>query len=112
CQRGVRVLVVGKLDQRNGQGPAATAGPRRVVYLEGGAEDVSDVAGEEIPGDGQVTGRIADPHTRPVNDGAEPPIGNEDVPGREVGVEPDRRTVPLGNLKGGIPRGTPRLEVC
>jgi hypothetical protein len=43
-QRGVRVLVVGKLYQRKGQGPAATPGPRRVVYLEGGAEDVSDVA--------------------------------------------------------------------
>ena len=69
---GVGALVVGEGDQPDGQGPAATSRPRRVIDREPCAQDVPGLGGEEIPRDLQVACGIAHAQTPEVDDGAEP----------------------------------------
>ncbi len=100
---GVGALVVGQGDQPDGQGPAATSRPRRVIDRQRGAEDVPRLGGEEIPRDDQVAGWIAHPQTSEVDDGAEPTLLDQQVQWCQVSVEPDGRAVPRWCLQGGVP---------
>src|SRR6266699_1337523 len=96
---GVGALVVGEGDQPDGQRPAATSRPRRVIDRERCAEDVPGLGGEEIPRDLQVAGRIAHAQTPEVDDGADPAIDEQQVPWREVSVNPDGQAGPCGSLQ-------------
>lgn len=69
---GVGALEIGEGDQPDGQCPAATSRPRRVIDRERCAEDIPGFVGEEIPGDYQVACGIAHAQTPEVNDGADP----------------------------------------
>jgi hypothetical protein len=69
---GVGAQVVGEGDQPDGQCPAATSRPRRVIDRERCAQDVPGLGGEEIPRDLQVACGIAHAQTPKVDDGAEP----------------------------------------
>ena len=77
---GVGALVVGESDQPDGQCPAATSRPRRVIDRERCVEDVPGFGGEEIPCDLQVACGIAYAQTPEVDDGAEPAPLDEQVP--------------------------------
>jgi len=71
---GVGALVVGEGDQPDGECPAATSRPGRVIDRERCAEDVPGLGGEEIPRDLQVACWIAHAQTPEVDDGAEPTL--------------------------------------
>jgi hypothetical protein len=69
---GVGVQVVRDEDQRDGQCPAATSRPSRVIDVRRCTEHVAAVAGEEVPRDDQVTSGITHAQTTEVDDGAPP----------------------------------------
>src|SRR5260370_39461992 len=71
---GVGALVVGEGDPPDGQCPAATSRPRRVIDRERCAEDVPGLGGMEIPPDLQVARGIAQAQPPEVDDGAEPAL--------------------------------------
>ncbi len=68
----VGALVVGEGDQPDGQCPAATSRPRRVIDRERCAEDVPGFGREKIPRDDQVACGIPHAQTPEVDDSAEP----------------------------------------
>src|SRR6266487_2508447 len=66
---GIGALIVGQGDQPDGQGPAATARPGRIIDRERCAEDGTGLGGEERPRDLQVACGIAHAQTPEVDDG-------------------------------------------
>jgi hypothetical protein len=69
CEHSVGALVIGELDERNGEHPAAPSHPGGVIDAQGGAEDVPRFFRQEVPRDDQVAGRIAHAETPEVDDG-------------------------------------------
>ena len=76
---GVGALVVGQGNQPDGQRPAATSRPRRVIGWECCVQDVPGLGGEEILRDLQVACWITHAQTPEVDDGAEPPPIDQQV---------------------------------
>jgi hypothetical protein len=101
---GVGALVVGEGDQPDGQCPAATSRPRRVIDRERCAEGVPGLSREEIPRDDQVACGITHAQTPKVDDGADPALLDQQVKRLQVSVDPDGRAVPRWCLKGCVPR--------
>ena len=78
-----------------------SAQPRPRDHVSGvdaqlGPEPVAARARQERPGDHRVARGIADAGRAEVEHGREPPVADQQVPGRDVAVEPDRLAVPLG----------------
>ena len=80
CEHRVGVLVVREGDEPDGECPAATSRPRRVIDLQRCAEDVPRLGGEEIPRDDQVACGIAHTQTPEVNDSTDPAPLDQQVP--------------------------------
>lgn len=57
-ERGVRVPVVGQLDERLGQGTSTTSRLGGAIHLQRSAKVAPHTAGEKAPRDTQVTGRV------------------------------------------------------
>ncbi len=107
----VRLPVVRQRDDRDRQGPATAPGPLGVVGAHGRAEGAADLGGQHAPGADQVDSRVAHADRPEVDHGAQPSAGDQQVPGHQVAVRPQRRPGVRGGAQGLLPRGRHRRGV-
>ena len=88
--------------------PAAPARPGRVVDAQRRAERRARLGLHELPGGDQVDRRVADGERAEVDHGGEAAVADEQVAGRRVAVDPDRRAVPRPRGQRRLPRGGDR----
>ena len=91
-----------------GETPATPARPGRVVDAQRRAELRARRGRHELPCGDQVDRRIADGERAEVDHGGEAAVADQQVAGRRVAVDPDRRAVPRRRGQRGLPRGGDR----
>src|SRR3954468_18990317 len=88
CGKSVRAGEGSEGNKGLPQGPATAPRPGRVIEQKGRAEGLPAFSSEERPRDRQVTSEI--PHTRAseVDHRAQPALLDQEVPDRDVAVDP------------------------
>jgi hypothetical protein len=93
------------------EGVTACPVPRAVVDLQRGAERRPPGGTEYAPRRDHVGGRVAHSGAAPVDNGADPATGNQQVRPQQVGVDPGRPAVPGRRLERQVPRRGRRVPV-
>src|SRR6478752_8136850 len=104
------VLRLGQGNERLPKRPATAARPRAFIEPQPIVERAAALALEERPGDGQVTGGVADRAAAEIDHGSESALGHQQVRAGDVAVDPDVRPAP-GRSECRLPRRGYRLEI-
>src|SRR6266542_5688691 len=107
----IRVPVVRKRDKGDRQCPPPASCPRVGVDVQLATQRLSLFTGKQSPRDDQVAGRVADADEGEVEHARQPAVLDQEVPGQEIAMEPDRRPGPVWHLEGCVPLRRRRLGV-
>jgi citrate/tricarballylate utilization protein len=102
CLSTVVVHRVGTGDERLPERPATPAGPCRIIHRKPLPERLPALAGQQRPGDCQVTCRVTDTAGSEVDDRRQLPVIEQEISLGNVTVEPALHAIPAG-VKGARP---------